>query len=113
VSKVRPQLSVTPCIYRVEQNNSFNKKFWEKLISYFSLITDRIENDACNNSYTVACVFVASNDMRERKHRHRKVTPSFFLTNKENKMEKINDCTDLPPPSSKRKNSVGKCIFYF
>jgi hypothetical protein len=28
-------------------------------------------------------------------------------------MAKINCCTELPPPSSKRKNSVGKCIFYF
>jgi hypothetical protein len=28
-------------------------------------------------------------------------------------MAKINCCTELPPPSSKRKNSVRKCIFYF
>jgi hypothetical protein len=32
---------------------------------------------------------------------------------KETKVKKIDGCTDLALPSSKRNNSVGKCIFYF
>jgi hypothetical protein len=33
-----------------------NKTFWEELIAYFLLCdTDLIENDAFNNSFTVAC----------------------------------------------------------
>jgi hypothetical protein len=36
-----------------------NKKFWEELIACFPWYdTDPIENDASNNSYIIACVFV-------------------------------------------------------
>jgi hypothetical protein len=38
-----------------------NKKFWKELIDYFPWYdTARIENDASNNSYIVACVFVTT-----------------------------------------------------
>jgi hypothetical protein len=43
------------------EENVLNKKFWEELIPYFPWYdTDRIENDASNNSSIVACVFVAT-----------------------------------------------------
>jgi hypothetical protein len=39
----------------------WNKKFWEELIAYFPWYdTGHIENDATNNSSTVACVFVTA-----------------------------------------------------
>jgi hypothetical protein len=38
-----------------------NKKFWEKLITYFPCYdTDRIENNASYNYSIVSCVFVAA-----------------------------------------------------
>jgi hypothetical protein len=38
-----------------------NKKFWEELIAYFpSYDTGHIENDASNNSFIVASVFVTA-----------------------------------------------------
>jgi hypothetical protein len=38
-----------------------NKKFWEELIAYCPLYgTGHIENDAPNNSFIFACVFVTA-----------------------------------------------------
>jgi hypothetical protein len=37
-----------------------NKKFWEELTTFLSSYTDRIENDASNNSSIAACAFVAA-----------------------------------------------------
>jgi hypothetical protein len=38
-----------------------NNKFWEELIAYFPWYdTDHIENDASNNSFIVACVFLTA-----------------------------------------------------
>jgi hypothetical protein len=38
-----------------------NKKFWEELIAYIRWCdTDRIEEDASNNSFIVARVFIAN-----------------------------------------------------
>jgi hypothetical protein len=39
----------------------FNKKFWEKLLTYFPWYDmDRIENEKSNNSSIAACVFVTA-----------------------------------------------------
>jgi hypothetical protein len=41
--------------------HDINKTFWEELIAYFpSYDTGHIENDASNNSYIIACVFVTA-----------------------------------------------------
>jgi hypothetical protein len=40
---------------------NLNKKFWEELIAYFpSYDTGHIENNASNNSSSVACLFVTA-----------------------------------------------------
>jgi hypothetical protein len=50
---------VVPSVSETEIQTHY-KKFWAELIDYFRLYdTDRIENDAYNNSI-VACVFVAA-----------------------------------------------------
>jgi hypothetical protein len=50
---------ITICILHDEQTK--NKKFWEKLIAYFPWYdTGHIENDASKNSSIIACVFVTA-----------------------------------------------------
>jgi hypothetical protein len=61
------QINITVSLERnasdegTEGRTQRNKKFWEELMIYFPWYdTDRTENDASNNSFIVAYVFVAT-----------------------------------------------------
>jgi hypothetical protein len=48
-------------MYQTTRCHNLYKKFWLKLIAYFPWYDkSHIENDAANNSYIVACVFVTA-----------------------------------------------------
>jgi hypothetical protein len=54
------KVACTEYVFKQQDPNRNNKKFWEELIAYFPWYKDRIENDVSNNSSIVTCVFVTA-----------------------------------------------------